>query len=385
MKKHHLLAPGPTEVPAAVSLAEARTVIHHRTPQFSDIFWRAHEALKPIFKTNEPVYVLAASGTGAMEAAVANLLSPGERPLVVRGGVFGERWAKICAAYGIEPRTIDVEWGSAVDPADVEKALRAHPETPAVFTQLSETSTGAVTDIRRLAEITRRTDTLLVVDAISGLGAMPLETDAWGVDVVVSGSQKSFMLPPGLAFVTAGARAWKRIETARLPRFYFDLRAYRTSLAEKTSPWTPAISLVNALEEALRMMNAEGIDAIVARHARHAEAVRRGVKALGLELFAGKHAGNVLTSVKVPDGVDGGKFVKKLRDEYGVTIAGGQGKVKGRIFRISNLGYVDDWDIVVALAAVERGLASLGHRVEIGAGVAATQRYLAETERRGGS
>lgn len=378
MRKHHLLAPGPTEVPSSVSLAEAKTVIHHRTPQFSEVFHRAHEALKPIFKTAHPVYVLCASGTGAMETAVANTLSPGDRPIVVRGGVFGERWGKICAAYGIEPRYIDVAWGAGVEVAAVEKALREAPDAPCLFVQLSETSTGAVHDVRALAALTRRTETLLVVDAISGLGAMPLETDAWGVDIVLSGSQKSFMLPPGLAFITANERAWKRIEAARLPRFYFDLRAYRTSLAEKTSPWTPAISLVNALEESLRLMNEEGIDAIVARHARHAEAVRRGVRALGLDLFA-TAPGNVLTSVKVPEGVDGGRLVKKMRDEYGVTIAGGQGKVKGKIFRISNLGYVDDGDLVIALAAVERALAAQGRKVEIGAGVVAVQRYLAET------
>lgn len=378
MRKHHLLAPGPTEVPAAISLAEAQTLIHHRTPQFSEIYVRCHEGLKPIFKTAAPVYVLCATGTGAMETAVINTLSPGEKPIVVRGGVFGERWGKICEAYGIQPTYIDVEWGSAVDPAAIAKALAAAPNTPAVFTQLSETSTGAAMDVKAIAEITRKTETLLVVDAISGLGAMALETDAWGVDVVVAGSQKSFMLPPGLAFISAAERAWKRIDAAKLPRFYFDLRAYKKNLADKTSPWTPAISLCYALEKSLEMMNGEGIDAIVARHARHAEAVRRGVKALGLEPFA-KNPGNVLTSVKVPDAVDGGKLVKKMRDEYGVTMAGGQGKIKGKIFRISNLGYVDDWDLVIALAAVERGLKALGGKVEIGAGVTAVQRYLTET------
>ncbi|MBI4367550.1 MAG: alanine--glyoxylate aminotransferase family protein [Deltaproteobacteria bacterium] len=376
LKKEFLLSPGPTPIPPTVAEVGALPIGHHRTPRFSGLAKDCTEGLKTLFCTQHDVYTLAASGTGAMEAAVANLLSPGDKAIVIDGGKFGERWTKLCKAYGVSPVVLKIPYGDAIEPAAVVQALKDHPETKAVFTQLSETSTGCVYDIKALGEVVGATSAVFVVDGISGLGAERCPVDAWQVDVMVTGSQKGLMLPPGLAFISCSPKAWALVEKATSPRYYFDLRAYRKVVAEGQHPYTPAIGLLVQLAESLRLLKAETVEGVWARHQWLGDACRAGVKALGLQFFA-KRPGNVLTAVKTPEGVDGGKIVKTLRDQYGVTIAGGQGEeMKGKLFRIAHLGYMDRFDIVVALSALEMTLKTLGYPVAMGAGVAAAQEVL---------
>ena len=372
--KHYLLAPGPTPVPPAVLQAMAQPMIHHRTPEYEALFAEVRRDLRALFQCQNEVLMFAASGTGAMEGAVVNTLSPGDQVVVVQGGKFGERWAEICRAYGLSVVPVDVPYGQSVEPAAVAAALRRAPECRAVFATHSETSTGAVHDVQALAGITRGTDALLVVDAITSLGVMDLPMDAWGVDVVVAGSQKALMLPPGLAFAALSGRAWERVPEARLPKFYFDFAKERKAIAGNQSAYTPAVSLVVGLRESLRLILAEGLPAVFARHDRLARAARAGVQALGLALFADV-PGPACTAVKAPGGNDGGAIVKGLR-KRGITIAGGQGSMKGTMFRISHMGYVDAFDVLTALAGLEAVLADLGHPVTFGAGVQAAQQIL---------
>ncbi|GIW42077.1 MAG: class V aminotransferase [Candidatus Binatia bacterium] len=378
MIKHYLLAPGPTPVPERVLQALSRPLFHHRTPQFTRILEEVQASLKKLFGTEQDVLVLASSGTGAMEAAVTNTLSPGERALVVNGGKFGERWTRICQAYGVQVEEIRVEWGRAVDPALVEQALEKNPDIRAVLLQASETSTTVLHPVREVAEKTRRRDVLLLVDGITAVGVTELPMDRWGIDVLVTGSQKALMLPPGLAFVALSARAWKRAESARLPRFYFDLARERKALAEGTTAWTPAISLVVGLHEALTMIEEEGLERVFARHERNARATRAAARALGLELLAPDHPSPAATGIYVPGGVDGRRLVSYLRDRMGVTFAGGQDRLRGKIVRIAHLGYVGAFDVVVAVAALEMALRHFGHPIELGRGVAAAEEVLLE-------
>ncbi|HEX7551081.1 MAG TPA: alanine--glyoxylate aminotransferase family protein [Candidatus Methylomirabilis sp.] len=372
--KQYLLAPGPTPVPPAVLLAMAQPMIHHRTPEYEALFADVRRDLRLLFQCKNEVLMFAASGTGAMEGAVVNTLSPGDRVIVVRGGKFGERWADICQAYGLHVFPVDVPYGKSVDPAAVAGALERAPTSKAVFATHSETSTGAVHDIQALAGIVRRTEALLVVDAITSLGVMDLPMDAWGVDVVVSGSQKALMLPPGLSFAALSDRAWERVPLARLPKFYFDFVRERKAIVGNQSAYTPAVSLVVGLRETLRLILTEGLPGVFARHDRLARAARAGVHALGLTLFA-EHPGAACTAVTAPPGIDGGAVVKGMR-KRGITIAGGQGSMKGKMFRISHMGYVDPFDVLTALGALEMVLADLGHPVSFGAGVGAAQRVL---------
>jgi aspartate aminotransferase-like enzyme len=372
--KQYLFAPGPTPVPPAVLLAMAQPMIHHRTPEYEALFADVRRDLRLLFQCKNEVLMFAASGTGAMEGAVVNTLSPGDRVIVVRGGKFGERWADICQAYGLHVFPVDVPYGKSVDPAAVAGALERAPASKAVFATHSETSTGAVHDIQALAGIVRRTEVLLVVDAITSLGVMDLPMDAWGVDVAVSGSQKALMLPPGLSFAALSDRAWERVPLARLPKFYFDFARERKAIVGNQSAYTPAVSLVVGLRETLRLILTEGLPGVFARHDRLARAARAGVQALGLTLFA-EHPGAACTAVTAPPGFDGGAVVKGMR-KRGITIAGGQGSMKGKMFRISHMGYVDPFDVLTALGALEMVLADLGHPVSFGAGVAAAQRVL---------
>jgi aspartate aminotransferase-like enzyme len=360
--KNYLLTPGPTPVPAEALEAMAGPIIHHRTPQFRDILKDVEEGLRYVFKTENPVMIFSASGTGAMEGAVSNLLSSGDRAIVVRGGKFGERWAEICTAYGVEVIAVDVEWGNPPDPEDIEKALKESQGVKAVYVTLCETSTGVATDVKRIAGITGKTDAVLVVDAISALGAVPLETDAWGVDVVVSGSQKGLMIPPGLAFVAMSKKAWKLTESSNLPKYYFDFKKYKKTIEKNDTPYTPAVNLVIGLREALRLIKEEGIDNLISRHQRNSRAVREAMKAIGLELFAPSAYSEAVTAVKVPDGIDGAELVKTMRDEYGVAIAGGQGKLKGRIFRIATMGYIREDDLKVCVSTLEAVLEKMGYK-----------------------
>jgi aspartate aminotransferase-like enzyme len=373
MRKNYLLTPGPTPLPPEVCQALGKPIIHHRTPQFQSILKEASEGLKYVFQTENDVFILTSSGTGAMEAAVVNLLSPKDTAICVEGGKFGERWTELCNAYGINADVIKVEWGKAVDPAEIEKRLKANPDTKAVFATLCETSTGVAVDIEAIGKVVARYNAVLVVDAISGLGAIDLKTDAWGVDVCVSGSQKGFMLPPGLAFISVSKKAWGLIAVSRSPRYYLDLTAARKALQKTDTPFTPAISLVIALLEVLRMMKQEGLDNIFKRHNLMARATRAAMQALGLELFAPEAASDAVTAVKVPAGVDGEKLVKTMRDVYGVTIAGGQAELKGKVFRFAHMGFIEEFDIIAGLSCLEKVLKEMGYSFELGSAVRAAE------------
>jgi len=374
MRKNYLLTPGPTPLPPQVCEAMARPIIHHRTPQFQASLKEATDGLKYAFQTQGDVFILASSGTGAMEAAVVNLLSTGDTALTVQGGKFGERWTELCQSYGINAEILDVEWGKAVDP-DVIKSKIQNPKSKikAVFVTLCETSTGVVNDIEAIGRVVKDTGAVLVVDAISGLGAIDLKTDAWSCDVVVSGSQKGLMLPPGLGFISMSAKAWKLAETSKCPKYYFDLKAAKKAWAKTDTPFTPAITLIMALNEALKMMKQDGLENIFLRHSKMAQATRAAVKALDLELFAPRASSDVVTAVKVPAGVDGEKLVKTMRDTYGITIAGGQSELKGKVFRIAHMGYIEESDIIVGLSFLEKVLSQMGYKFQLGAGVRAAE------------
>lgn len=374
--KQYLLAPGPTPVPPAVLQATAQPMIHHRTPEYEALFAEVRQGLRQLFQCKNEVLMFAASGTGAMEGAVVNSLSPGDQAVVVRGGKFGERWADICESYGVRVLPVDVPYGKSVEPAAVATALVQAPAAKAVFATHSETSTGAVHDIQALARTVRRTETLLVVDAVTSLGVMDLPMDAWGVDIVVSGSQKALMLPPGLSFAALSDRAWDRVPHARLPKFYFDFAKERKAIAGNQSAYTPAVSLVVGLRESLRLILSEGLPGVFDRHDRLARATRAGVQALDLELFA-EHPGAACTAVKAPAGIDAGSIVKGLQ-KRGITIAGGQGSMKGKIFRIAHMGYVDTFDVLTALGALEMVLADLGQPAKYGAAVGAASQVLSQ-------
>ena len=373
MRKNYLLTPGPTPLPPEVLEAMAKPIIHHRTPQFQAVLKEASEGLKYVFQTAGDVFILASSGTGAMEAAVANLLSPQDTVITVEAGKFGERWTEICLAYGVNCEVIKVEWGKAPQAKEIEQKLKANPKIKAVFTTLCETSTGVSSDIEAIGRILKDSAAVLVVDAISGLGAIDLKTDAWSCDVVVSGSQKGLMLPPGLGFISVSPKAWKLIEAAKSPRYYFDLKKAKKASDKTDTPFTPAISLVIALNAALRMIKEDGLVNVFLRHKKMALATREAVGALGLELFAPEASSDVVTAVKVPAGIDGEKLVKLMRDAYGVTIAGGQDELKGKVFRIAHMGYIEEFDIIAGISCLEKALSQLGYKFELGAGVKAAE------------
>ncbi|MFC1667830.1 pyridoxal-phosphate-dependent aminotransferase family protein [Chlamydiota bacterium] len=378
MKKEYLFTPGPTPVPFQALEVMGKPIFHHRTKQYRDMFKEVTGLMQQVFQTRNDVLTFTSSGSGAMEASVVNLLSPGDTVITINGGKFGERWTKICEAYGIITEEIMLEWGTSVDPEKIKDILSRKPYIKAVFTQLCETSTGVKMDIRSIAEIVKNYDALLVVDAVSGLGADDLKTDEWGVDVVVSGSQKGLMIPPGLSFVSMSQKAWHFSEKSQLPKFYFSFKKAKKSLETFDNPWTPALTLIRALQQTLSMMVSEGIGTVISRHARLAKAARAGVAALGLSLFAPQSPSNAVTAVKVPEGIDGALLVKKFKNEFGITVAGGQAQVKGKIFRIAHLGYFDDFDIVIVLSALERILIDLGYRIDPGTALANAQKVFLE-------
>ena len=379
--KKRLMTPGPVPVPSDALMAMAQPMVHHRTEEFEGVIAEVTDGLKYVFQTKNDVIMLSASSTGAMESSVVNLLSPGDGALVIGGGKFGERWAEICGAYGIDFHFIDVEWGKPVDLDRVEEKLESDSSIKCVYATLCETSTGVVHDIKGLGGITKTAhNTLLVVDAVSGLGAVDLQTDNWHVDVVVSGSQKGLMTPPGLAFISLNELAWDAVEKSRLPKYYFDLKKARESLAKNQTPFTCSVSLILALRESLAQIRQEGLTNVLARHARLAQATRAGVKALGLELFADLAPSNAVTAVRVPKGVDGKILVKLLRDKYGVTLAGGQDKLTGKIIRIAHLGYCDDLDVIATISALEMALSDAGYATPLGAGVRAAEWVLSVRE-----
>ncbi len=377
MLKRYLLAPGPTQVPPEVLLAMARPMVHHRAPEFAAMFAELRADLKWLFQTRNDVLTLVASGTGAMEGAVSNFLSPGDKALYVNGGKFGERWGKLCKTFGINGTEIKVEWGDAVDPQAVADALKKDPAIKAVYVQASETSTGVAHDTRAIAEIVRpREETILVVDAITALGVFDLKTDEWGIDVLVAGSQKAMMLPPGLAFASVSEKAWRLADKAKNTAFYFNFKKERDAQQKNQTAYTAGVSLMVGLQEVLKMLKAEGLGNVFARHARMAHAMREGMKASGLAIFPKQSPSDALTVVSSPAGVDGQAVYKNLREQYGITAAGGQDHLKGKIFRISHMGYMDTFDVIQALAATEMVLKGLGHPVKLGAGVGKAEELL---------
>ncbi len=363
------MAPGPTPVPPEVLAAGAQPVLHHRGPDFRAVMLRTLERLQEVCRTRNDVLLFTASGSAAFESAVANLLSPRERVLAVMAGEFGERWAALATAYGADVHELRYAWGETPRADDVRTRLE---ETGAevVFVVHSETSTGVVSDVQALAGAAKEAGALTVVDAVSSLGAVPLETDPWGLDVVVAGSQKALMTPPGLSLVTVSEAAWERSRRATMPRFYFDWGRMRAALATGSTPFTPAVTLVAALDVALGMLLDEGLEAAFARHAALGRACREGAKAMGLELFSpDEERSAIVTAILTPDGVDARELVLALRDRFGITVAGGHGSLAPRMFRIGHIGYYDVLDITTVLAAVEVLLVEVGAEVERGAGV----------------
>ncbi len=368
-EKRYLFTPGPTPVPPEVLAALAEPVVHHRGPDYRTLFGECLDRLRAVYRTAGDVLLFTSSGTGAMESAVANLCSPGDRVVVVSAGAFGERWRNLAIAYGVDVQAVEYEWGETPRPEDLRAKLDEVGGAKAVFLTHSETSTGVVADVQALAAAAKPSGALVVVDAVSSLGAVPLETDAWGLDVVASGSQKALMTPPGIGLVSVSEAALAARGSS--PRFYFDWERTRTGQAKLDSAFTPAVSLVRGLDVALGLLLDEGLEAAFDRHIRLGRACREGAKAMGLELFSpDEDRSAVVTAVLTPEGIDAGELRLALRDRYGVTVAGGHGDLKNRLFRIGHIGYYDVFDIVAALAAVELALVEAGAEVERGVGVA---------------
>ena len=375
-QKRYLLTPGPTPVPPEVLAALAEPVIHHRSPDFKSVFQEADARLREVFGTQNDVLLFTSSGTGAYESAFVNLLSPGEKALVVSHGEFGSRWQKLGAALGVDVVPLTYDWGETPAADDVARAL-AESGAKVAFIVHSETSTGVVSDIQSLVAACNEAGVISVVDAISSLGAVPLETDAWGIDVVVTGSQKALMTPPGLAFASISERAWAKSAEATLPRFYWDWAKARTAQEKGSTPFTPATSTVVALNAALELILAEGLEHVFARHVALGRACRAGAKAMGLELYSpDDDSAAVLTGILTPAGIDAVALRLALRDRYGITIAGGHGDIVDRLFRIGHIGYVDVFDITTVLGAIELQLVEMGATLERGAaGAAALAAY----------
>lgn len=377
MPRYRLLTPGPTQVPDEARQALARPVRHHRTEEFRQLFREIVAGLQYVFQTQHDVVVLSSSGTGAMEAAVSNLVPRGGKAIALESGKFSERWRLIGQRFGIHVVRYEVPWGEVFEPARVAELLNAHPDAVAVYTTLSESSTGVGHDIAGIGRVVAPSRALLVVDAISGAGAMECRTDAWGIDVLVVGSQKALMGPPGLAFLAVSPAAWQQIESLPdRPAYYFDLLAYRQALAAGETPFTPAISLLVGLAECLGQIRSEGIERRWARARLLGRATRAGVEALGLRLAARRPADG-LTAVFFPEGLDGREFLRRLEARFGVKLAGGQGPWKGKIFRIAHLGVLDELDVLGAIAAMELVLFDMGYPVRLGAGVTAASQILA--------
>ncbi len=372
MLKRRLMTPGPTQVPEQALLALARQIVHHRTEDFRALLAEVLQGLKYVFQTQNDVVVLASSGTGGMEAAVANVVPQGGKALVLESGKFAERWRKICEAFAVEVVSHKVPWGGTFDAGEVARLLQQHPDVAAVYATLSETSTGVGHDIEAIGRVVARSKAVFVVDGISGVGAMECRTDAWGIDILVVGGQKGLMSPPGLAFLAISPAAWQQIESIERQTFYFDLLAYREALAAGDTPYTPATALLTGLAETLRTFQAKGMERIWARTRTLAEATRAAMESLGLKLVAARPADS-LTAVYVPEGTDGQSLLRRLDQQFGVKLAGGQGTLKGKIFRIAHMGIIDELDIVSVVAALELVLAQMNQPVTLGSGVAAAQ------------
>lgn len=367
--KNYIFTPGPVAVPSEVLIEMAKPIMHHRTKEFEAIFADVREGLKYIYDTKQEVFVLAASGTGAMEGAVVNTLSHGDKVLVVNGGKFGERWGKICKAYGLDTQELMVEWGHSVNPADIEKALKKDPAIRAVLVQASETSTGVMHPTKEIADLTRhRDDVILIVDGITGVGVFPLPFDELGIDVMVGGSQKAFMLPPGLSFAAMSDKAWEFNKTSNLPRYYLDFKAALKNAEKNTTPYTPAVTLIIGLAAVLKRFREEGRESMFKRHALLSLAMREGMKAIGLDIYVKDVPSPALTTVVAPPEIGSSKVIKMLGNEFGITVADGQDQAKGVIFRVSHIGDIDKTDTLFFISAVESVLNKLGYKFNYGAG-----------------
>ncbi len=373
MKKEYLYSPGPTTVPPEALSVMGSPMFHHRTKRYRDLFKEVTEGLKYALATENDVLSFTSSGTGAMESSMANIISPGDRVITVNGGKFGERWGEIARAYDADVDEIMVDWGKPVDPDEIKKRLT--DAVKAVYVTLCETSTGVVSDIKTIASIVADTQAILVVDTISGLLCDDIRVDEWKVDIAVGGSQKGLMIPPGWAFVSVSEKAWALAESAKSPAYYLSYKRAKKSIATFDNPYTPAVSLARALKVTLGMIRQEGRENLLEHYLKLAKAIRAAAGALSLELFT-QSPSNCVTAIKVPDGVDGTDLVKILREKYGVTFAGGQAKLKGKIFRISSMGYLNEFDILTAISALEMALGDLGYKFEKGSGVKAAQEVL---------
>jgi len=378
MKKVSLLAPGPTPVPPRTLLAMAQPLIHHRSADFQEVIGQVRAGLKKIYQTANEVLVFCSSGTGAMESAVSNLLSPGDKAIAIRGGKFGERWSLLLQAYGCQPVNVDVPWGQAVDPAQVEALLKADPAIKAVYVQALETSTGVDQPIQALASVTKNSDAVLVVDAVSALGAYSIPTDQWGLDVVISGSQKALMMPPGLAFASIGPKAMELMKKSTLPKFYFSWAKELKSQGENKGAFTSPVTLFMGMLDIFKLIDEVGLETIFAETAVRSQAFKAAVAAWGLELYSKQRPSTALTAVQCPAGIDGQKVVKWLKEKYAIFIAGGQDQAKGQIFRVAHMGYINEFDTLQAISAIEMALKGLGHSFEMGSGVAAAQKIFGE-------
>jgi aspartate aminotransferase-like enzyme len=384
MNKFRLLTPGPAPVPEDTLLEMAKPVFFHRSAEFRKLLGEVEEDLRYVFRTRHRVITLTSSGTGAMEAAVSNALSPGSKAICLIAGRWGERWRNLCKAFGVVSIDLTVPYGQAVQPEQLARALAEHPDARAVLATLSETATGVAHDLASFGRLVGPTDKLLIVDTISGLGVMECQTDDWNIDINVTGSQKALMMPPGLSFLSVSDKAWKQIGGNTAARtFYFDLKKYRVKLEENDTPFTPAHTLIRALRLSLKRFRAEGIEKVWARHAHIASAARAGMKAIGLELFAERPADG-LTVAKVPSGIDGNALISKLEKQYGLRLANGQDSLKGKIIRLAHMGYNDQFDLLAALAGLELVLLEMGFPVTPGSGIAAAQLVLANEVKAGG-
>ena len=375
--KKRLLTPGPTPIPEEVSAISSLPLIHHRSPKFSKIFMEVVEGLKNIFRTTQDVFILLSSGTGAMEAAVVNLLSPGDKIITINAGKFGARWGQIGTSYGIKVKEIFLEWGEYYTKEQLAAELDENPDTVAVFATLNETSTGTIYDIQGYGSIVSQTDAVLVVDGISGVGAMPCPMDEWNIDVLIAASQKFFMTPPGLAYISFSSKAWSKVERSSLPKYYFDANKAKASIGKKTSPFTPGISLLMQQRKAIDLIESYGLEELYTHHRILGDSVRAGLKAAGLELLS-KNPGNILTAVNIPPCIDGNKFIRSMQQKYRVYISGAQEPHKGEFFRIAHLGYIDGFDILIVLCAMEMAFSELGYNIKSGSSVAAAQNILKE-------
>lgn len=362
--RQNLRTPGPTPCPDEVLEAMGLPMINHRGPEFAELIVRLTDKMKRVFMTENRLYILTASGTGALEAAVVNTLSPGDRVLAVSIGYFGDRFADLASAYGAEVKKLGFEWGTPADPESIRRSLVQDPEIKAVLVTHNETSTGVTNDLERISNVVKReSNALLLVDAISSLGCVPLEVDRWDCDVVCTASQKGLMVPPGLSFVSVSEAAWEARQVSRMPRYYFDFEVAQLTLERGQTPWTPGVSLYYGLDVALDMLLEEGMENVYSRHARTAELTRQGVRAMGLKLLAAdSHASNTVTSVKLQEGVDGKRLPELLRKEHSVVLAGGQGNLQGKIFRIGHMGRVTEEEILEVLVALERALPLVGYK-----------------------